>query len=162
MDEAGERLGIGEVARRTGLSVHALRFYERQGLLPGPVFRDHSGRRVYTEQDADWLILCVVLRGSAMPLPVVRRYTELVRDGDGNERERLELLRGHREAVLAQMAQLQQSIDLIDFKVAVYEDLLDGGDSGLPGENGKYAVAQPAPRGGIRVRSPRPSDRCRR
>ena len=126
VDEAGQQLGIGEVARRTGLSVHTLRFYEREGLLAGPVLRDRAGRRVYTEEDVDWLILCTVLRGSAMPLPVIRRYTDLVRDGDGNERERLEVLRGHREAVLNQMAQLQQSIDLIDYKVAVYEDLLDG------------------------------------
>jgi DNA-binding transcriptional MerR regulator len=28
-----EELSIGDVARRTGLSVHALRFYERKGLL---------------------------------------------------------------------------------------------------------------------------------
>ena len=126
VDEAGQQLGIGEVARRTGLSVHTLRFYEREGLLAGPVLRDRAGRRVYTEEDVDWLILCTVLRGSAMPLPVIRRYTDLVRDGDGNERERLEVLRGHREAVLNQMAQLQQSIDLIDYKVAVYEDQIDG------------------------------------
>jgi DNA-binding transcriptional MerR regulator len=36
-------LRIGEVASRTGRSVHTIRWYEQQGLLPG-VARDRSGR----------------------------------------------------------------------------------------------------------------------
>ena len=34
------RLSIGQVAERTGLTVHALRFYEREGLFATPVHRD--------------------------------------------------------------------------------------------------------------------------
>jgi len=48
-----EWLSIGEVAERTGLSVHALRFYEREGLLVGPVRRTAGGRRRYTGLDVD-------------------------------------------------------------------------------------------------------------
>ena len=40
---------IGELARRTGLTVETLRFYERAGVL-GNVTRDASGYRVYDEQ----------------------------------------------------------------------------------------------------------------
>jgi len=40
---------IGELARRTGLTVETLRFYERAGIL-GAVMRDSSGYRVYEEQ----------------------------------------------------------------------------------------------------------------
>lgn len=40
---------IGELARRTGLTVETLRFYERAGIL-GDVTRDSSGYRVYEEQ----------------------------------------------------------------------------------------------------------------
>ncbi len=36
-------LSIGQVAERTGLSVHALRFYEREGLLADPVQRAAGG-----------------------------------------------------------------------------------------------------------------------
>jgi len=52
------RLSIGEVAQRTGLSVHALRFYEREGLLASPIERTADGRRAYREQDLEWLDLC--------------------------------------------------------------------------------------------------------
>lgn len=117
---------IGEVSEKTGLSVHALRFYEREGLLFNPVRRDASGRRMYDQDTLEWLEVCVILRASGMPVDDVRRYTELVRAGRGNEKERLELLRRHQERVLAQKATLDKGLDIIKYKVGVYEDILDG------------------------------------
>ena len=120
------RLSIGQVSERTGLSVHALRFYEREGLLLGPVERGPGGRRSYREIDVEWLEVCLILRGSGMPLPSIRRYTELVYEGSGNERERRELLSRHRDEVLAQIDRLHKCLDLINYKVGVYDDFLDG------------------------------------
>jgi DNA-binding transcriptional MerR regulator len=125
MAEIASTLSIGQVAERTGLSVHALRFYEREGILANPVRRGPGGHRVYTELDVEWLDLCIVLRASGMPLPEIRRYTELARQGAGNEQERIALLRAHQDRVTAQIGQLNRSFDLISFKVRVYEDILD-------------------------------------
>ena len=41
---------IGELAKRAGVSVQTIRFYERQGLLPEPQRKD-SGYRIYGEGD---------------------------------------------------------------------------------------------------------------
>jgi DNA-binding transcriptional MerR regulator len=79
---------------------------------------------VYTEDDIDWLTLCTILRGAGMPLPDIRRYTELVRAGDGNEAERLNLLRRHEHRIHRQRQQLDRCLDLIKFKIGVYEDIL--------------------------------------
>lgn len=125
MDEGTAALSIGQVAERTGLSVHALRFYEREGLFVDPVRRGPGGRRVYTEDDVDWLTVCVILRASGMPLPRLRRYAEFVREGAGNENERLTLMREHQADVTAQIGKLTRCLDLISFKVRVYEDLVD-------------------------------------
>jgi DNA-binding transcriptional MerR regulator len=119
---------IGEVAERTGLSVHALRFYEREGIMANPVARDAGGRRVYSEDDIEWLIVCTVLRASGMPMTAIRQYTDLVRHGEGNEKERLALLREHEQRVTDQMDQLARCLDLIHYKIGVYEDVL-GTDS---------------------------------
>ncbi|MBG6069838.1 MerR family transcriptional regulator [Micromonospora ureilytica] len=125
MAEVTATLSIGQVAERTGLSVHALRFYEQQGVFVSPVRRGPGGRRSYTEDDVDWLGVCIILRASGMPLPALRRYADLVREGAGNEEERLALLREHHEQVTGQLGRLTQCLDLITFKVGVYEDLLE-------------------------------------
>ncbi len=80
-------LTIAEVAERTGLTRHTLRYYERDGLMLG-VGRVGSGHRRYSERDLGWIELITKLRATGMPIREVRRYAELVRAGDGNEDER--------------------------------------------------------------------------
>lgn len=118
-------LSIGQVAERTGLSVHALRFYEKEGILAHQVHRGPGGRRVYTQRDVDWLRMCIMLRMSGMPVPEIRRYTDLVRQGDGNELQRLDILKEHQERVQQQMVQLQECMDLITYKVGKYQDYVN-------------------------------------
>lgn len=40
---------IGEIARETGVTAEALRYYEQQGLLPKPI-RSGSGARIFAEE----------------------------------------------------------------------------------------------------------------
>ncbi|MER7466781.1 MerR family transcriptional regulator [Streptomyces sp. NPDC097981] len=127
---AAQSLSIGEVADQTGLSVHTLRFYEREGLLVGPVRRTSGGRRRYTSFDVDWLLICVKLRESGMPLADLRHFAELVRLGPGNEAERLRLLDAHRQRVDAQIQSLEECRSVITWKVGVYAEHLARGEAG--------------------------------
>jgi DNA-binding transcriptional MerR regulator len=123
-------LSIGQVAERTGLSVHALRFYEREGLFAGPVQRGPGGRRVYSEDDVSWLEICTKFRASGMPLTAIRQYTHLVRQGAGNEQERLDLLRAHLERLATQIGELNECLTMITHKVKIYEEHLAEGTAG--------------------------------
>jgi DNA-binding transcriptional MerR regulator len=122
-------LSIGEVAQRSGLSVHALRFYEREGLFANPVRRLSNGRRIYHEEDLEWLAICTKLRSSGMSLVVIRQYIELVRQGPGNEHERLELLRRHETHVETQIRELQDTLAVMRLKVRIYEDHVARGEA---------------------------------
>lgn len=124
---AAPALTIGQTAKRTGLSVHALRFYEREGLLASPVHRGADGRRRYSEDDLEWLELCVKLRASGMPIAALRRYTDLVRAGPGNEEARLTILRAHQDLLTAQIAALTGCLETVTFKVKLYEDSVRAG-----------------------------------
>jgi DNA-binding transcriptional MerR regulator len=121
-----DRFTISQVAARTGMSVHALRFYERAGLLRDEVNRA-SGRRVYTEEHIEWLAFCLLLRQAGMPLAAIREYAQVVRRGDGTETERLELLRQHQQHVTDQLRDLSRCLDIINHKIGVYEDLITRG-----------------------------------
>ncbi|MCX5375183.1 MerR family transcriptional regulator [Streptomyces sp. NBC_00091] len=122
-------LSIGEVAERSGLNIHALRFYEREGLFANPVRRLSNGRRIYHEEDLEWLAICTKLRSSGMSLATIRQYIELARQGPGNEHERLELLRRHENHVEAQIQELRETLNVMRHKVRIYEDHLARGEA---------------------------------
>jgi DNA-binding transcriptional MerR regulator len=120
---------IAEAARRTGVSVHTLRYYERAGLVVTTVDRTASGRRRYRQLDLDWIKVCTRLRATGMPIRTIRRYAELVSTGRGNEQARLALLESHRAEVLAKIAELHKNLELIDHKIDVYRGRMDAGDA---------------------------------
>lgn len=107
--------------------MHTLRFYERQDLLISPVRRTSGGRRVYRREDVDWLVICTRLRASGMSLADLRAFAALVREGPGNEDQRLALLRAHQSHIQAQLDELQGCLDLINWKVGIYEEHLTRG-----------------------------------
>jgi DNA-binding transcriptional MerR regulator len=119
---------IAEAADATHLTPDTLRYYERDGLMLRPVARSATGHRRYTDADLGWIGLLNCLRGTGMPIREVRRYAELVRQGDGNETARLDLLRAHRVQVLAQLAEVQEHLGAIDRKIGIYTSKVEGLD----------------------------------
>ncbi len=67
---------IGEAAKATGLEATAIRFYEKQGVLPGPG-RTDSGYRDYTQADVDLLRFVRRARSLEIPLDDVREIVGL-------------------------------------------------------------------------------------
>jgi len=126
VENARATYSIAETAELTGLTMHTLRYYERDGLMLRRVGRTASGHRRYSDRDLHWIDLISRLRSTGMPIRDVRRYAELVRSGDGNEAERLALLRDHRQQVLAQLAEVTEHLGAIDRKIGIYVDRLEG------------------------------------
>ncbi|MFH8571369.1 MerR family transcriptional regulator [Streptomyces sp. NPDC017993] len=112
---------ISEVADHTGLSAHTLRWYERIGLMPH-VDRTHTGQRRFTNRDLDWLSLVTKLRLTGMPVADMVRYAEMVRAGECTFAAREELLTAHREDVRQRIAELQSTLDVLDYKIDIYAD----------------------------------------
>ncbi|MDS0137920.1 MULTISPECIES: MerR family transcriptional regulator [unclassified Amycolatopsis] len=133
-----EGLSIADAARRTGVSAHTLRYYERAGLVVTRVDRTSGGRRRYHKLDLDWIKICTKLRATGMPIKTIRRYADLVAAGRGNEQERLALLEEHRADVLARLAELEENLKLIDRKIGVYRGRLEAGDA-----DGLWAPGRP-------------------
>lgn len=137
--QAGERptklsaagLSIGEAALRLGVSVHTLRYYERDGLLNVPRLDrlgpqpTRNAQRRYGESELELLRFLLALRATGMSMSLIRRYMALVRLGGGSVTERRELLVEHRLAVTAQVAALGKNLKAIETKIGKY-DLIGG------------------------------------
>jgi len=112
---------IQEVAEQTGLSIHALRYYEQIGLVT-PITREDNGHRAYFEDDVYRIVFVTHLRAAGMPIADIKRYVELASAGDDTVVERLELLEAHQQAVEQKIAALQEHLKLISNKVAHYRE----------------------------------------
>lgn len=115
---------IGDLARRTGLSPHTLRYYEQIGLLP-PAPRANSRHREYDPSVLDWIAFLRRLRTTGMPIRDMVRYAELRAQGPGTEAARRDLLTRHRERVRSDVAELRASLAVLDAKIAGYGDRTD-------------------------------------
>lgn len=111
---------VGEAAKMIGIAPSAIRYYEKEGLLP-QAQRTKSGRRMYCESDLEWLRMIECLKKTDMPLKEIKRYLLLAAEGDGTIAERLALFVARREDVLARIRDLQQTLDVIDYKIWYYE-----------------------------------------
>ncbi|OEV01074.1 MerR family transcriptional regulator [Streptomyces qinglanensis] len=117
--EGQHRYTISEAAELSGLSAHTLRWYERIGLMPH-VDRSHSGQRRFSDRDLNWLDLVGKLRLTGMPVADMVRYAEMVRQGEQTFGERKALLEATREDVLARIAELHDTLEVLDYKIDHY------------------------------------------
>jgi DNA-binding transcriptional MerR regulator len=121
---------ISEVSERSGISTDTLRYYERIGLLP-PVNRSESGIRDYNELDLRRVEFVKCMRIAGLPIEVLIEYYGLVQQGDPTIEARKEILMEQRAQLAAKMAEIQETLDLLDYKISVYENMLLKKERGL-------------------------------
>lgn len=110
---------IGELAKRSGLSAHTIRYYERVGLLPY-ADRNQSSQRDYDASILIWIGFLRRLKTTGMPIREMLRYAALREIGVGTEAERRQLMEQHRDRVRANVAELQACLLVLDTKIAGY------------------------------------------
>ena len=124
--DTGHPFHIGELATRTGRTVHAIRWYEAQGLVPG-VVRDGGGRRLYGELHVGWLDLMDRLRRTGMTIAEMREYTALALQGKTTLPQRRDLLAAHRARVTETIAEWKRALSLVDRKIDFYDEWMQTG-----------------------------------
>lgn len=115
-------LTIDDVAKRTGLTAHTLRYYERIGLI-APVGRAAGGQRRYAASDLAWIEFLLRLRTTQMPIGKMQAFATLRAAGDGTVAERRQLLEGHLEAVLANIEAMTHAANALHEKIEHYRSL---------------------------------------
>lgn len=111
---------ISEVSEKFDLPQDTLRYYERIGLLPS-VNRNKSGIRDYTAEDCNWVKFIKCMRSAGLPIEVLIEYVKLVQMGDATIEARKELLINQRLQLLQRMEDMRQTLERLDYKIALYE-----------------------------------------
>ena len=109
----GHSLHIGHVAKRTGLTVDAIRFYEKAGLLPRPA-RTEGGYRLYHEREVADLEFIQKAQQLGFSLNEIRELFSIQRRPDEACAHVRDLIAGKLGVVRAKIADLQTlEMDLV-------------------------------------------------
>lgn len=119
------------MARLLNIAPSALRYYDKEGLLPF-VKRSSGGIRIFDQQDYEWLQIIECLKKTGMQLKDIRRYIQLAMQGDETIEARLDLFIKQREVVKKQMEDLQETLDTLNFKCWYYETAKEAGSTETP------------------------------
>lgn len=117
------RYTIAEVAQRTGLTAHTLRYYDKEGLLPF-VERDSAGNRSFKDSDISWIYTIGCMKKTGMPLKMIRQYVEWGMEGADTIPQRLEMMLEHKKKVELQMEEIQKVMDKVNSKIDYYQSAL--------------------------------------
>lgn len=132
-DPSATSLSIADVADRTGVSAHTLRYYERIGLI-GSVGRSASGHRRYAVGDVDWIRLLSCLRQTGMGIRDLQRFVVTAGGEVATARARLAVMETHAAEVRERKLRVEESLRLIEWKIGRYREIVHAADEHEPGE----------------------------
>ena len=108
------KYSISALSRKTGLSIHTLRYYEKEGLLRY-VERTESGRRVYGEASLGCLLGVLCMKQAGMTLPQMKVFMDVTNEGVASLPKRLEMMKNARERLSKMKTEIERGIQLADF-----------------------------------------------
>lgn len=117
---------ISDVAKKLNLTIHTLRYYDREGLIPF-VERTASGIRVFKDSDLDLLKIIQCLKSSGMTIKDIKQFIQWCSDGDASLQQRYDLFIKQKDVVETQMEELKKTLDVIEHKCQYYRTALDAG-----------------------------------
>ena len=111
---------IKDLAERTGHSIYTIRYYAREGLLPGAQ-RDKNGVRLFTEEDLESIYIIECLKNCDMSIQEIKDFTRWTLAGDATINERLKLFRDKCALLEGKLAKLQETLEAVRYKIWFYE-----------------------------------------
>ena len=124
---------VSEMAKLLDVAPSTLRYYDKEGLLPF-VERSEGGMRVFTEKDYQWMQIITCLKKAGMQIKDIKRYIQMAMEGDETIEERLLMFQEQRQRILNQIEQLQQTLEVVEYKCWYYETAKAAGTADVPAQ----------------------------
>ncbi len=118
---------VKEVADKTGLSEHTIRYYTNLGLIPN-LSRNNNHYRMFDQEALDTLLAIKCLRGTGMSLKDIKRYMDLVQMGDSTVPTRYNIILKQKESVKNKLKEVNKQLDFVNYKLSLYKEKMKMGD----------------------------------
>lgn len=122
---------VGSAAKKLQIAPSTIRYYDKEGLLPF-VERSSGGIRIFRDKDFEWLRIIECLKKSGMPIKDIKVYIDMALKGDDTIDERLELFIKQRNIIQNQIKELQETLNILNYKCWFYETAKQAGTTDVP------------------------------
>lgn len=122
---------IGEISEMLEIPISTLRYYDKKGLLP-LIERTNGNIRVFSDMDVQWLNMIECLKNTGMELKAIKAFFEWCEKGDSTINQRYEMFLERKRETEHQIAILQKSLDLINYKCEYYRIAKEVGTTNIP------------------------------
>ena len=117
---------VGEIAKKLNVAASTLRYYDKEGLLPF-IERSSGGIRMFKENDFSWLQLIGCLKKTGMSIKHIKHFMDCCMEGESKIDERLSIIKSQRDDVIKQTEELQEMLDMLNYKCWYYETAKEAG-----------------------------------
>lgn len=114
-----------ETCEKLDISYETLKYYCNEGLVPN-VKRDERNYRIFDDNNINWLKSLMCLKKCGMSIQDIKSYLNLCLQGEASIPERKRILEKQKENLQNKIAELNESIDFINYKQQLYDDMLSG------------------------------------
>lgn len=121
---------IGEVSKKTGISISTLRYYDKEGLFPS--IQRSSGIRVFTDNEMSTIKVIECLKVSGLSIKEIKQFLDWCQEGDASLQKRHDMFYNRLDVMEKRVAELQNTINLIKFKCWYYDLALSAGTEEVP------------------------------
>ncbi|MFQ3800803.1 MerR family transcriptional regulator [Staphylococcus equorum] len=113
---------IKEVAQKTNLEPHTIRYYEQEGLLPF-IERDEHGYRNFRESDLGWFDFINCLKITGMSISDLRKIITMTVNEEEDFDSRRKILLEHKNVLEKQQEALNKAFNKVDVKLQYFNEL---------------------------------------
>lgn len=117
---------IGQVSKMFDIPVSTLRYYDKEGLFPS--MERQGGIRRFGDKELEALRVIECLKRSGLEIKDIKRFMQLCTEGPSTYAQRKDLFERRREAVLEQVAKLEKTLAMLEFKCWYYDVALKDGN----------------------------------
>ena len=114
---------VKEVAQMMKISVHTVRYYDNEGLIPF-VSRTQSNIRMFSEYDLSWIRTVHCLRTTNLSINDIKKYIDLCLKGNKTIPQRAKIIFNQEKNLKEHLRQLQEQMKVLQIKKKYYMDLL--------------------------------------
>lgn len=117
---------IGQVSKMFDIPVSTLRYYDKEGLFPS--MERQGGIRRFGDEELEALRVIECLKRSGLEIKDIKLFMQWCTEGPSTYAQRKDLFERRREAVLEQVAKLEKTLAMLEFKCWYYDVALEDGN----------------------------------